>query len=406
MLRRKQSDHIISCNCSQSSSTTTPLPHKHKPACPHFKLPETILLPNQSVVLGRAQSSASNPSSQTPIHIHIDSVKFKNLISRQHALITYTASTQQRQIIDNESVNGLFVNRRRVKQQILKNGDEITLGGANQVKMNEKVDFNHAIQSDVIYEYVSKQENGAVPSTTLSTAAPKPTVITNNQPADSAEFSMFDPLFAPATTSTSSHKRRYNEVTSTPPARISAAIAPTFSTPQPQPQPLSSPTRLRMSLADQLNSLSQPFSIPPDHRSKYEPNEENQALQPIPETSNQVQREEEKQETVVDNNNESRPEAQKPELHEIPVDANQRTVPNDEQKQETVDEVATTRQQEEKQQELQQPKTKKVKEEIDLTQSEDEESKDKSSSVNRTNSDSNRKALADELGSEFTCSIW
>jgi pSer/pThr/pTyr-binding forkhead associated (FHA) protein len=56
-------------------------------------------------------------------------------ISRKHALIEFNPDGAV--VIDNESLNGTFVNNRRITEEILKDGDQITIGKFNLIYRQE-----------------------------------------------------------------------------------------------------------------------------------------------------------------------------------------------------------------------------------------------------------------------------
>eukprot|EP00823_Brevimastigomonas_motovehiculus_P004516 TRINITY_DN298_c3_g1_i1.p1 TRINITY_DN298_c3_g1~~TRINITY_DN298_c3_g1_i1.p1 ORF type:complete len:327 (+),score=119.09 TRINITY_DN298_c3_g1_i1:59-982(+) len=89
---------------------------------PSIPLPTLIDLTQQeSTVFGRSSQDSN---------VVLDSTRKPRMISRIHARIIADPTFATYSIFDNKSINGIFVNDRRVESAILKEGDVITFGGA------------------------------------------------------------------------------------------------------------------------------------------------------------------------------------------------------------------------------------------------------------------------------------
>jgi pSer/pThr/pTyr-binding forkhead associated (FHA) protein len=82
----------------------------------HFRNPE--------IKIGREQKS---------VDLFLDSTLQPNMISRLHAKILQ--DNTQWKIVDNKSMNGLFINNKRVAEAVLRDGDKIVFGGGGALPM-------------------------------------------------------------------------------------------------------------------------------------------------------------------------------------------------------------------------------------------------------------------------------
>lgn len=93
------------------------------------KAPLYILLQNKKTVIGRHGD------------VVMDTIKGKE-ISKYHAFITYHHQKSHGlwMIEDNQSVNGTFVNNRKIHRKVLNEGDEIVFGGGSEFLLGEAIE--------------------------------------------------------------------------------------------------------------------------------------------------------------------------------------------------------------------------------------------------------------------------
>ena len=90
------------------------------------------------------------------------------MISRAHAFIEIKEEKNGKislQVVDNNSLNGIYVNNIKVKQQVLENNDLVTFGGAGSVSFGEK---NLQNQSIFVYKFSQIPKTPEKQFTTIS----------------------------------------------------------------------------------------------------------------------------------------------------------------------------------------------------------------------------------------------
>lgn len=121
--------------------------------------------------------ASSTPASTVPsthVHIYVDSVRCKSLVSREHIKVQYNSTKQKYVIYDLDSLNGLLMIRnnelgKRVKEWELEDGDIVVIGGGGKhITMGSSIVENRKIKSDVCYQFYSDMSH--LPPLTRSSA--------------------------------------------------------------------------------------------------------------------------------------------------------------------------------------------------------------------------------------------
>ena len=156
----------VSADVSVASAASVPLDPSHR---------DTLLI-------GRDAST---------VDVHIDSTRQPNMISRLHAILRYAAedvadgSTGWR-LVDQRSVNGVFVNDVKVAEALLKDGDVLCFGGGASVKEGARrqqlsSEFRFVFRSPQLQPHQpparepAASNHSSMPSTECETALTSPT---------------------------------------------------------------------------------------------------------------------------------------------------------------------------------------------------------------------------------------
>jgi len=132
---------------------------------PTCDIPRKVtLVPGSSVMFGRDTSK---------VDVWLDSKKVPNMISRVHAFCEWIPEEEVWQIRDNRSVNGVFVNDRKINQHQLKPHDVITFGGGAKLEVGQTL---CQPQSEFTYQFgldnLKRSNSQNVPSANLSEKSP------------------------------------------------------------------------------------------------------------------------------------------------------------------------------------------------------------------------------------------
>ncbi len=112
---------------TQTTASYVPGAEEQTPQAPQDILPEGASLVLRSGG-GRAGETYALQNDRTTIGRHPDSTIFLGdvTVSRSHCVIEREGSAYF--IVDQESLNGTYVNRRRVERELLNDGDELQIG--------------------------------------------------------------------------------------------------------------------------------------------------------------------------------------------------------------------------------------------------------------------------------------
>lgn len=108
--------------------------------------PNAIILDENSLIVGRKGS------------IRIDTSKGHE-ISKNHALMKHEKINDNWVwlIQDIQSLNGTFVNGRKISRQVLQNNDEIIFGGGSSLQFRDFIDFESSRLSECLYCFLSPE---------------------------------------------------------------------------------------------------------------------------------------------------------------------------------------------------------------------------------------------------------
>lgn len=96
------------------------------------KLIERVVTEKKRISIGRTQDN--------------DIILDNKAVSRKHALIEFDEKSAL--VIDNESLNGVFVNSRKVSEEILKDKDKITIGKFDLIYHQDTPQENQLVELD------------------------------------------------------------------------------------------------------------------------------------------------------------------------------------------------------------------------------------------------------------------
>jgi pSer/pThr/pTyr-binding forkhead associated (FHA) protein len=96
------------------------------------KLIERVVTEKKRISIGRTQDN--------------DIILDNKAVSRKHALIEFDEKSAL--VIDNESLNGVFVNSRKVSEEILKDNDRITIGKFDLIYHQDAPQENQFVELD------------------------------------------------------------------------------------------------------------------------------------------------------------------------------------------------------------------------------------------------------------------
>jgi pSer/pThr/pTyr-binding forkhead associated (FHA) protein len=96
------------------------------------KLIERVVTEKKRISVGRTQDN--------------DIILDNKAVSRKHALIEFDEKSAL--VIDNESLNGVFVNSRKVSEEVLKDNDKITIGKFDLIYHQDTPKENQLIELD------------------------------------------------------------------------------------------------------------------------------------------------------------------------------------------------------------------------------------------------------------------
>jgi len=101
---------------------------------PSVPLPKIVHLKKPIVTVGRQKNEPD------PVDIFLDSTRVPRMISRLHAKFLQTSETDNQgrhlwKLVDNNSLNGVFVNDVKVAEKVLEDGDRIIFGGGGKLAL-------------------------------------------------------------------------------------------------------------------------------------------------------------------------------------------------------------------------------------------------------------------------------
>eukprot|EP01114_Cavostelium_apophysatum_P023344 TRINITY_DN8759_c0_g1_i4.p1 TRINITY_DN8759_c0_g1~~TRINITY_DN8759_c0_g1_i4.p1 ORF type:complete len:408 (+),score=129.46 TRINITY_DN8759_c0_g1_i4:39-1226(+) len=121
------------------------------PVHPSVAIPDVVQLNKPEIMIGRLK--------QLDCDVALDSLRFPAMISRKHARLLQTEEDGELKwkIVDNGSVNGVFVDNKKISEAYLSDGSVIVFGGGGKLPIGAEKDQSK--DSEFVYRFVRTTKN-------------------------------------------------------------------------------------------------------------------------------------------------------------------------------------------------------------------------------------------------------